>query len=91
MKEHLKDYTAHLEKTIGEYMNHPVTERSAEAVKGMTECWEHLKAAEKMLAAGGYDHMITHDDTKMWANKMVNDDGTTDDGADHSRSKRCRR
>lgn len=77
MKNHLKKYKDHLEKTIGEYMERPATERTAEAIDGMTECWMHLNEAEKLMGAGDmYGTEFTHDDAKKWAEKMVNDDGT---------------
>ena len=77
MKKHLKEYTDHLEATIGEYMQRPVSERSAEAVDSMTECWKHLKEAEKMIAECGTYADFTAEDAEKWSKKLVNDDGTT--------------
>ena len=77
MKTHLKQYMADLEKSIGEYMERPATERSAEAIDGMTECWMHLNEADKMLTGASYGNEFSHEDVKKWASKMVNDDGTT--------------
>ena len=74
MKKHLKEYTDHLEATIGEYMERPVSERSAEAVDSMTECWKHLKEAEKMIAECGTYADFTAEDAEAWAKKLVNDD-----------------
>ena len=76
MREHLKKYKEDLEKQIGEYMERPVSERSADAIDGMTECWMHLNAAEKMLTGGSYGSEFTHEDANRWADKLVNDDGT---------------
>ena len=77
MKTHLKQYMADLEKSIGEYMERPATERSAEAIDGMTECWMHLNEANKMLSGTSYGSEFSHEDAKKWASEMVNDDGTT--------------
>ncbi len=77
MKDHIKEYKANLEKSIGEYMERPVSERSADVIDSMTECWMHLNEAEKMLSADTvYGGEFTHEDAKAWADKMVNDDGT---------------
>ena len=77
MKNHLKEYKDHLEATIGEYMERPVSERSADAVDGMTKCWMHLNEAEQMLAGSmAYGAEFTHEDANKWAEKMVNEDGT---------------
>lgn len=70
MKEHMKNYKEKLEKTIGEYMEMPVSERSANAVKSMLECW---KTVDKM------DHKcwnkeFTKEDAKKWVDHMVNND-----------------
>lgn len=75
MKNHIKEYKANLEKAIGEYMERPASERSAEAIDGMTACWMHLNDAEKMMGTA-YGAEFTHEDAKKWAEKMVNDDGT---------------
>ncbi len=75
MKNHIKEYKANLEKAIGEYMDRPASERSAEAIDGMTACWMHLNEAEKMMGTS-YGTEFTHEDAKKWAEKMVNDDGT---------------
>ena len=76
MKEHLKAYKAELEKSIGEYMERPATERSAEAINGMIKCWKHINEAEEMLSENMYGSDFTHDDASAWADSMVNEDGT---------------
>ena len=76
MKDHIEKYKSHLEKTIGEYMERPVSERSAEAVSGMLDCWAALDKAEKKMHVGK-EMTFTHEDAKMWAEKLINDDGTT--------------
>ena len=42
MKDDLKEYKQKLEKELSAYMELPVSERSAAAVRGMAECWEQV-------------------------------------------------
>lgn len=74
MHEHLKDYKGELEHKIVAYMALPVSERSAAAITGMVDCWEHLEKMGKCLCHSGE---FSTADAKDWAERMVNDDGTT--------------
>lgn len=74
MKNHVHTYKEKLEKSIGEYMEMPVNERNASAVKGMTECWEEINRLEALLAAPAAP--LTMDDVEHWNAKMVNEDGS---------------
>lgn len=73
-KEHISDYKARLEKGLAEFMELPVTEGSAEAVKSMIEC---LDAVEHLEHCGHHSAALTHEDIMHWYSKMENDDGTT--------------
>ncbi len=73
-KEYITDYKARLEKGLAEFMELPVSERSAEAVKSMIEC---LDAVEHLERCGHHADALTHDDIMRWYSKMENDDGTT--------------
>ena len=73
-KEHISDYKARLEKGLAEFMELPVTEGSAEAVKSMIEC---LDAVEHLEHCGHHSAALTHEDIMYWYSKMENDDGTT--------------
>lgn len=70
MKDHMTEYKEKLEKTIGEYMEMPVSERSANAVKSMLECWKTIDKIERKYG----EKEFTHEDAKMWADHMVNED-----------------
>lgn len=74
MKEHLKEYKGKLEHQLVAYMALPVSERSAAAIKGMIDCWEHLEDLEKCLCKKG---SFSAEDAKRWGERMVNEDGTT--------------
>ena len=74
MKQKLKEYKAKLEKGLADYMQMPVSERSALAVRAMVECWEELTEMEKHLCS---DHEFTREDAEAWNKRMVNEDGTT--------------
>ena len=77
MKNHMKKYREELESSIGEYMERPACERSAEAVKGMIECWDAVRHAEKELDKPYSGKEFTHEDAENWASWLQNDDGTT--------------
>ena len=73
-KEYITDYKARLEKGLAEFMELPITERSAEAVKSMIEC---LNAVDHLEHCGYDAEALTHEDVMRWYSKMQNDDGTT--------------
>lgn len=73
-KEYITDYKARLEKGLAEFMELPVSERSAEAVKSMIEC---LNAVDHLEHCGYHAEALTHEDVMHWYSKMQNDDGTT--------------
>lgn len=58
-KEYITDYKARLEKGLAEFMELPVTEGSAEAVKSMIEC---LDAVEYLEHCEHRTEALTHDD-----------------------------
>lgn len=76
MKEHIKDYRARLEKEIGEYLALPAGERSAKAIDGMLDCWEHIREVEKHMCGSGEAERLTAADLEAWNAKMKNVDGT---------------
>ena len=49
MKDDLKEYKQKLEKELSAYMELPVSERSAAAVRGMAECWEQVDKLGKCM------------------------------------------
>jgi hypothetical protein len=74
LKKSISEYKSKLEKEIVDYMSRvPPSERSANAVKGMWECWEELDEVEKKL-----DKEYAFDATtaKSWVEAMENEDGT---------------
>lgn len=73
MKQKISEYKVRLEKGIADYMQNPVSERSAVAIKAMVECWEELCSMEDKICAG---YVLTLDDVKEWNAKMINDDGS---------------
>ena len=73
-KEYITDYKARLEKGLAEFMELPITEGSAEAVKSMIEC---LDAVEHLEHCGYHAEALTHEDVMRWYSKMQNDDGST--------------
>lgn len=74
MKDDLKEYKRKLEKELSAYMELPVSERSATAVRGMAECWEQVDKLGKCMC-GSAD--FSKEDAKAWNTDMENDDGTT--------------
>ncbi len=69
MKDHVKAYKERLEKGICEYMEMPISERTANAVRAMLECLEEV---EDRMAPTTFTLM----DAQKWASYMANDDGT---------------
>nr|DAG70366.1 MAG TPA: hypothetical protein [Caudoviricetes sp.] len=74
MKDDLKEYKQKLEKELSAYMELPVSERSAAAVRGMAECWEQVDKLGKCMCASAD---FSKEDAKAWNTDMENDDGTT--------------
>lgn len=74
MKDDLKEYKQKLEKELSAYMELPVSERSAAAVRGMAECWEQVDKLGKCMCASAD---FSKEDAKAWNTNMENDDGTT--------------
>ncbi len=74
MKKKLKEYRQKLEKSIAEYMALPVSERSAAAVGGMVDCWEHIHEMEECLDR---EADFSREDAVKWVSMMENADGTT--------------
>ena len=73
--EQLDQYKAKLIKGLLEYMASPATERSANGVRGMIECWLTVDNAAGLLCKG--EGSMTEQDAKAWAARMDNADGTT--------------
>lgn len=69
MKEKVDAYRKKLEAEISDYMERPASERAAEAVMGMLECWEALGDI-------GSD-TLTREDCEAWNEKMKNADGSS--------------
>ena len=74
MKDDLKEYKQKLEKELSAYMELPVSERSAAAVRGMAECWEQVDKLGKCMCRSAD---FSKEDAKAWNTDMQNDDGTT--------------
>lgn len=74
MKNHLKEYKGKLEKSIGEYMEMPASERSSAVVKNMVDCWEKIGDIEKHLYG---EKEFTPEDARKWNEKMLNADGSS--------------
>lgn len=73
MKNKIKAYKAKLEDEIAEYMAAPVSERYANAVRGMVECWEVLTEMEDCICTTGE---LSKKDAEAWLHAMENSDGT---------------
>lgn len=69
MKEKIDAYRKKLEAEISDYMERPASERAAEAVMGMLECWEALGD----IGSG----TLTREDCEAWNEKMKNADGSS--------------
>lgn len=67
MKDDLKEYKRKLEKELSAYMELPVSERSAAAVRGMAECWEQVDKLGKCMS-GSAD--FSKEDAKAWNTDM---------------------
>lgn len=74
MRKSISDYKLKLEKEIADYMDRvPPSERSANAVKSMWECWELLNEVEsKCNKTKDFDYNVA----KSWVDNMDNEDGT---------------
>lgn len=70
----IKSYKDKLERGLAEYMEIPVNQRSADAVKGMMEAW---LVADKLSKCTCHEDTFTREDAEAWNAKMLNDDGTT--------------
>ena len=70
----IKSYKDKLERGLAEYMEIPVNQRSADAVKGMMEAW---LVADKLSKCTCHEDTFTREDAETWNAKMLNDDGTT--------------
>ena len=70
MKNHMTDYKHRLEKGICDYMEMPVSERSATAIHSM---FKALRDIDRRLET---TPEFTYDDACAWAKWMKNDDGT---------------
>lgn len=73
MKDKLMEYKEKLERGISEYMDAPVSQRSAEAVAEMVECWERICMMAKHMC---HHQEFTPEDAAAWNAHMVNDDGS---------------
>ena len=71
-KEHIKNYKERLEKGICEYMQNPISERSADAVKTMLKCWEHVDNLQKSMEC----QELTKEQAIKWNAGMLNADGS---------------
>lgn len=69
----IKSYKDKLERGLAEYMEIPVNQRSADAVKGMMEAW---LVADKLSKCTCHEDTFTREDAEAWNTKMLNDDGT---------------
>lgn len=74
-KEKVIAYRDKLEDSIEEYMQMPVSQRSAEAVESMCECLEHINA----LIGTHSDEItdMTEIDYEDWMYGLINTDGST--------------
>ena len=65
MENHIDTYKTSLKKAIGEYMEMPINERTAEAVEGMIECLIMLdKACDREKG------MITKEEATAWVHEI---------------------
>ena len=71
-KEHIAEYKERLEKGICEYMQNPVSERSADAVRSMLKCWEKVDEIEDLMGCT----CLSREDAIVWNTKMLNADGS---------------
>lgn len=74
-RECVEKYKEKLERGITEYMNMPLSQRSAEAVEAMVECWEHINAMLKESSRKSCEE-LTEEETQEWNAMMQNEDGT---------------
>ena len=69
--ECITEYLDKLEKSIAEYMEMPVSQRSSEAVESMVEAWEHIKGMQEKLGGS-----FSKSEAEEWCKHMKNSDGT---------------
>lgn len=75
MKNKIETYKRKLEKTMCEYMEMSVSERSANTIKEMAKCWEELDEMQESLNGNSKEY-LTDADIHTWNSKMLNGDGT---------------
>lgn len=76
MKEHIKVYMDKLEESIIKFMDNPVSQRNAEAVDSMVQCWQRLDNVLTSWKSHDGTEMLTQEAVEEWAHNLSNDDGT---------------
>ena len=69
----VKEYKAKLKKGLCDYMDSPISERSATAIKGMVECLKWVDWFSEHMENASFER----EDAEKWNTMMVNSDGTT--------------
>lgn len=74
MREKAQEYLRRLDRSIEEYMDSPVSERSASAIMAMLECRERVQTCAECEHEPAE---FTAADASAWNAHMENEDGTT--------------